>query len=154
MVFASTRPLSVSPYCSYFFLLGTAHSRDNIFWTRLNAEELVGLLNSRSSLRCFSRDGVHEIRVLLMAPLYIKAVATLVLSSTISAMVICAGPLLNLPRVSQNTRSILAFNAKYSSKELHATSTLSSAVSSDSGATTLFTPAAAKEGSTSSSSQH
>ena len=56
---ASTRLLSVAPYC-LFFLLGTAHSRDKTFRTRLNAAELIGLLNSRSSLRRFSRDRVQE----------------------------------------------------------------------------------------------
>ena len=53
-----------------FFLLGTARSRDSTFRTRLNAAEMIGLLNSRPSFRRFSRGRVHEIRVLLPAPLH------------------------------------------------------------------------------------
>ena len=64
---ASIRPLSAAPYSSCFFLLGTAYSPDSTFRTRLNVAEIVGLLNSRPSLRRFSRDRVHEIRVLLPA---------------------------------------------------------------------------------------
>ena len=40
-----------SPVCLalliLFFFLGTTHSRDSTFWTRMNVAELVGLLNSR-----------------------------------------------------------------------------------------------------------
>ena len=69
---ASTRPLSALPYYCSFFLLGISHSRDSTFRTRLNAAELVALFNSRPSLRRFSRNRVHEIRVLLPAPLHVE----------------------------------------------------------------------------------
>ena len=71
---ASTQPLSASPYYCSFFLLSITHSGDSTFWTRLNAVELIRLLNSRPSLRGFSRDRVHEIQVLLSVPLVVVVV--------------------------------------------------------------------------------
>ena len=73
-------------------------------------------------------------------PFLRRAVATLVLNSggckpvTSFTVTIRAGQLLNLLRESRNTRSMLAFNAKYSSTELQAASTLSSAVTPYRGA--------------------
>ena len=69
---ASPRPLSTSPHYCSFSLLGTARSCDSTFRTTLSASELTGLLNSRTSLRRFSRDRAHEIRVLLPAPLHVE----------------------------------------------------------------------------------
>ena len=68
---ASTRSLSAWPYYCSIFLLGTTHLRESTFWTKLNAAKLVGLLNSRPTLRRFARDRVHELRVLLPAPLHV-----------------------------------------------------------------------------------
>ena len=89
-----------------------------------------------------------------------RAVATLILNlgkcnhATSSSVIIRARPLLNLLGKSRNTRSILAFNAKYFLRELQAASTLPSAVSSDRGVKAFFRPATATEVSTSSSSQN
>ena len=69
---ARARPMSASPYYSCLFLIGTAQWRDSTFRTRPNAGELTGLLDCRPSLRRFSNDRLHKIRVLLPAPLYIK----------------------------------------------------------------------------------
>ena len=74
---ASTRSLSTWPYYCSFFLLVTTLSRDSTFWTRLNAAELVGLLNSRPTLRRFARDRVHEIRMPLPAPLHVEGSSNL-----------------------------------------------------------------------------
>ena len=60
-----------------------------------------------------------------------RAVTNLILNhggctpATSLAVMICAGPLLNMPQESRNTRSMLAFNVKYCSRELYAASTLS-----------------------------
>ena len=89
-----------------------------------------------------------------------RAVATSVLISgrcnpaTSSAVMIRAGPLLNLLQEYQNARSMLTLKEKYFSRELQAASTLSSEVTSDRGAKAFFTPATATEKSTSSSSQY
>ena len=67
----STQPLYTALYSSCLFLVGTAHSRDSTFCTRLNAGETIGLLNSCPGLRRFPDDRVHEIWVLLPAPLHV-----------------------------------------------------------------------------------
>ena len=101
---ASTRPLSASPYSSCVFLLGTAHSRDSTFRRRLSSAELIGMRNSRPSLRHFSRDRVHEIGCSSQLPFMSRAVATLPMNSTgcnpaiSSAVMIRAGLLSSLPR--------------------------------------------------------
>ena len=127
-----------------------------------NSKSCHAASNRHSKHWGLSRNRVHEIQVLLPAPLNFEGSRdpsfdfwrSLPRHQFHRDDMICVGPVFNVPRESRNTRSILAFDANNSSRKLQVASTLSSAVTSERRARAFSTLVVATEGSTSSSSQH